>query len=108
MVTTGLRCAPLNGATQKTATNTAIAHPQVITIQPEPDPFVSLSTTFATTPSPSSKRIAVPTSSAMNADMKCPIGLRPPRCRRAALDHDAARNARFVPGLSDHFAVLAA
>ena len=35
---------------------------------------MSLRTTLATTPSPSSKRSAVPTSSAVNADMESPIG----------------------------------
>ena len=52
MVTAGLRCAPLIGPAMVTPAKTANAQAVVITIQPELFPFVSLSTTFATTPFP--------------------------------------------------------
>src|SRR3954453_18014391 len=68
-VTAGLRCAPLIGPTHHTATNTAMPQPNVITIQPEAFPFVFGSTTFATTPLPSSTNSAVPTNSAMYSFM---------------------------------------
>jgi len=48
---------------------TASAQPVVMTIQPELFPFVRCSTTLATTPSPSTMRMAVPNSSAKSADM---------------------------------------
>src|SRR5205814_7599525 len=64
-VTAGLRCAPLIGPTHHTATNTAMPQPNVMTIHPDPLPFVFGSTTFATTPLPSSTNSVVPTNSAM-------------------------------------------
>lgn len=66
MVTAGLRCAPLIGPAMVTPAKTANAQAVVITIQPELFPFVSLSTTFATTPFPKRIRIAVPMISAIN------------------------------------------
>src|SRR5438477_1225292 len=48
---------------------TASAHPAVMTIQPELCPLVRCSTTLATTPSPSTIRIAVPKTSARMGDM---------------------------------------
>src|SRR3954469_14797143 len=64
IVTAGFRWAPLIGPTHHTATNTAMPQPKVITIQPEPLPFVFGSTTFATTPLPRSTKSAVPMNSA--------------------------------------------
>ncbi len=63
MVTAGFKCAPLEDALINTPVNTAIAQPIVITIQPLLNPFVLLSTTLATTPSPRIISIAVPISS---------------------------------------------
>src|SRR3954468_13538812 len=48
---------------------TASAQPVVMTIQPELFPFVRCRTTLATTPSPSTMRMAVPNSSAKRADI---------------------------------------
>src|SRR5689334_12462368 len=69
IVTAGFRCAPLNVPTAYTASVTANAHPAVMTIQPLFCPFVLLSTTFATTPSPRMISSMVPSSSARNGDM---------------------------------------
>src|SRR3954467_14793011 len=69
MVTAGLRCAPLTLLTQYTAMVTPSAQPAVMTIQPELWPLVRCSTTLATTPSPSTIRIAVPNTSARIGDM---------------------------------------
>src|SRR5712691_11424526 len=70
MLTAGLRCAPLMLLTQYTAIVTPNAQPATMTIQPEALPLVRCSTTFATTPSPSTMRIAVPKNSARMGDMK--------------------------------------
>src|SRR2546423_14115878 len=48
---------------------TPSAQPDVMTIQPELCPLVRCSTTLATTPSPSTIRIAVPKTSARMGDM---------------------------------------
>src|SRR5438105_4673929 len=69
IVTAGFRCAPLMRFTQYTAMVTPNAQPAVMTIQPELCPFVRCSTTLATTPSPSTIRIAVPKTSARMGDM---------------------------------------
>ena len=69
MVTAGLMWAPLNWPTQYTATATAIAHPKVMTIQPEFSALEFLSRTPATTPSPRMIRIIVPMNSAMYASI---------------------------------------
>src|SRR5215208_1562475 len=67
MVTAGLIWAPENWYTQYTATATAIAHPNVITIQPEFSALEFLSNTPATTPSPRMIRIMVPINSPIYA-----------------------------------------
>src|SRR6185369_4045230 len=51
----------------------------VMTIQPELFPFVRWSTTFATTPSPSMMRIAVPKNSARTGDMGSGVEREPTR-----------------------------
>ena len=60
-VTAGLRCAPVNWLTEKTAIMTAMPQPHVMTIQPEFWALDLLSRTAATTPSPKRIRSAVPT-----------------------------------------------
>ena len=55
--------------TQYTAMVTPSAQPAVMTIHPELWPLVRCSTTLATTPSPSTIRIAVPNTSARIGDM---------------------------------------
>src|SRR5919107_945198 len=67
MVTAGLMWAPENWPTQYTAMATAIAHPKVMTIQPEFSALEFLSSTPATTPSPRMIRIIVPINSPMYA-----------------------------------------
>src|SRR3712207_5731471 len=62
--------APLNWATQYTATATPIAHPKVMTIQPEFSALEFLSRTPATTPSPSRIRSIVPINSPRYACMR--------------------------------------
>src|SRR5690242_19824257 len=74
IVTAGFRCAPLNVPTAYTASVTANAHPAVMTIQPLFCPFVLLSTTFATTPSPRMISSMVPSSSARNGDIAVGAG----------------------------------
>src|SRR5688572_19216098 len=69
MVTAGLMWAPENWPTQYTAMATAIAHPKVMTIQPEFSALEFLSKTPATTPSPRMIRIIVPMNSAIYASM---------------------------------------
>src|SRR4030081_1706111 len=69
IVTAGFRCAPLMLLTQYTAIVTPRAQPAVMTIQQELWPFVRWSTTLATTPSPSTIRMAVPNSSARIGDI---------------------------------------
>src|SRR2546422_3150996 len=64
MVTAGFKCAPLKAPTAYTAIVTPNAQPAVITIQPAFWPLVLLSTTLATTPSPSVTNSMVPSSSA--------------------------------------------
>ena len=63
-VTAGFRCAPLNCATANTPTMTAMAQPNVMTIQPLFCALDWLSKTAATTPSPSRISSAVPITSA--------------------------------------------
>src|SRR3712207_4298316 len=82
-------CAPLNWATQYTATATAIAHPQVMTIQPEFSALEFLSRTAATTPSPSRMRSIVPINSPRYACIRSPF-LEWPSGR------DVARRAQVV------------
>src|ERR1700722_6467945 len=60
MVTAGLRLALLEPAAQKTPTNTAIAQPKQMTIQPLLLPFVLARTTLLTTVWPRKTRSAVP------------------------------------------------
>src|SRR5215212_3137109 len=67
MVTAGVIWAPENWPTQYTATATAIAHPKVMTIQPEFSALEFLSSTPATTPSPRMIRIIVPINSPIYA-----------------------------------------
>src|SRR5919107_4118018 len=67
MVTAGLMWAPENWPTQYTAMATAIAHPKVMTIQPEFSALEFLSNPPATTPSPRMIRIIVPINSPMYA-----------------------------------------
>ena len=64
IVIAGLRCAPLNCPTAKTATMTAMPQPKVMTIQPAFSAFDWESRTPATTPFPSRIRSAVPITSA--------------------------------------------
>src|SRR5882724_6332911 len=66
MVTAGFKCAPLKAPTAYTATATPNAHPAVMTIHPLFWPLVLLSTTLATTPSPSMTNSMVPSTSARN------------------------------------------
>src|SRR6266566_9681171 len=66
MVTAGFKCAPLNVPTAYTATVTPNPQPAVMTIHPAFWPFVLLSTTLATTPSPRMINSMVPSSSARN------------------------------------------
>src|ERR1044071_5482933 len=66
IVTAGFKCAPLIVPTEYTATATARPHPVVITIQPPLLPAVFFSSTFATTPSPSTISSMVPIISATN------------------------------------------
>src|SRR5260370_17386675 len=70
-VTAGFKCASL--LPQATAVNTpaitANAHPVVMTIHPPPSPFERLSSTPATTPSPSNIKIIVPRNSPTNVDV---------------------------------------
>src|SRR5262249_16578510 len=63
----GFKCAPLAEALTNAPTNTAIAQPEVMTIQPLLLPLVPLRTTFATTPSPRRMSSAVPMISPRNA-----------------------------------------
>src|SRR5467141_3163551 len=56
----------------KTPAITANAHPAVITIQPLPSAFERLSSTAATTPSPSKTRIIVPRNSPASGDVMAP------------------------------------
>ena len=67
-VTTGFRCARLNGAEQNATTNTATPQPPMITTQPAVFPFVRANTTLATTPLPKSTSGVVPRNSAKNGD----------------------------------------
>ena len=67
LVTAGFKCALLSPAAQNTPTNTAIAHPNAITINPELCPFVLVRSTFATTPLPNISNIMVPINSPINA-----------------------------------------
>src|SRR5712692_8833717 len=53
----------------KTPAITASAHPVVITIQPPPSAFERLSSTAATTPSPSKIRIRVPRNSPSSGEV---------------------------------------
>jgi hypothetical protein len=62
-VTAGFKWAPLTAATEYTPTKTAIAQPNVITIQPPLLPLVLFKITLPTTPSPKTMRIAVPVNS---------------------------------------------
>src|SRR5215469_14280872 len=66
IVTAGLMKPPLIGPDAYTPTATAMAHPVVITIQPEFCPLFLLKTTLATTPSPKMMSNMVPMISAIN------------------------------------------
>src|SRR5438552_1455845 len=74
MVTAGFRCASLlpHAMAVKTPAITANAHPAVITIQPLPSSFDRLSSTAATTPSPSKTRIIVPRNSPTSGEVIAP------------------------------------
>src|SRR6476660_5534456 len=65
IVTAGLRCAtpPATATLVRTPMNTAIPHAQVITIHPEFCAFDLFNKTPATTPSPNTISVAVPTTS---------------------------------------------
>src|SRR3712207_3439461 len=69
--------APLNWATQYTAPATPIAHPKVMTIQPEFSALEFLSRTPATTPSPSRIRSIVPINSPRYACIRFSLLERP-------------------------------
>ena len=66
MVTAGFKCAPLNSPVIYAATNTAKPQAVVIVINGVSfDPLVLLRLTLATIPEPRSRRIVVPTNSAI-------------------------------------------
>jgi hypothetical protein len=67
IVTAGFKCPlPPRASDELTPRKTAIAQPNVITIHPLLFPFVLLSTTLATTPSPRIISSMVPINSPMN------------------------------------------
>jgi hypothetical protein len=70
-VIAGFKWAPLAAADIKTATNTEMAQPKVITIHPPLFPYVLFNTTLATTPLPNKIKMAVP----MNSEIKGVIQL---------------------------------
>jgi hypothetical protein len=67
----GFKWAPLAAPDIKTATKTAMAQPNVITIHPLLCPYVLFNTTLATTPLPNRIKMAVP----MNSEIKGVIQL---------------------------------
>ncbi len=70
IVTAGFKCAPLEAATQYTATNTATPQPAHMASQPELLPLVRAKQLLATTESPIKTKSVVPTNSPMNGVMQ--------------------------------------
>src|SRR3989449_9314933 len=70
MVAAGFKCAPLKAPTAYTATATPNPQPAVMTIHPAFWPLVLLSTSMATTTSPSMINSMVPSTSARKGDIQ--------------------------------------
>ena len=76
MLIAGFKCAPLAAAEVYTPTNTAMAQPNDITIQPPLLPKVLFNTTLATTPLPNKIKRQVPVSSEIKGVIAGCFGLK--------------------------------